>query len=128
MYHKHVESLDQTGMLSSKKKKFITFLPFQYLPPNERKEREVEKNKGRRFCFIGLDGTLEDLEPREITLLKNGFRFLLSYLISTILLLFYFIYDILPIELMFFCVKYVNKLAECHGEKTDWFATGREVN
>ena len=65
MYNKHIESLDQTGMLSSKKKKqFITSLPFQYLPPNERKEREVEKDKGRQFCFIVLDGTLEDLEPR----------------------------------------------------------------
>ena len=39
-------------------KKFITFLPFQYLPPNERKEREVEKDKGRQFCFIVLGGTL----------------------------------------------------------------------
>lgn len=106
MYYKHVESWAQTGMLSSKKKKnFITFLPFRYLPPNERKEKEVEKDKGRQFCFIVLDGTLEDLEPREIALLKNGFRFLLSYLISTILLLFYFTYDILPIELMFSCIK-----------------------
>lgn len=93
-------------MLSSKKKKnFITFLPFQYLPPNERKEREVEKDKGRQFCFIVLDGTLEDLEPREIALFKNGFRFLQSYLISPILLLFCFVYDILPIELMFFCIR-----------------------
>ena len=49
MYYKHVESWAQTGMLSSKKKKnFITFLPFRYLPPNERKEREVEGDKLRK--------------------------------------------------------------------------------
>lgn len=106
MYNKHIESLDQTGMLSSKKKKKkIHNISALSVPSSKWKEREVEKDKGRQFCFIVLDGTLEDLEPREIALFTNGFRFLLSYLVSPILLLFSFIYDILPIELMFFCIR-----------------------
>lgn len=68
IYNIHIESLGSNWNIV--KQNLIAFLPFWYLPPNRRKEREVEKEKRKTVLFHVLDGTLEDLEPREIALLK----------------------------------------------------------
>lgn len=71
-------------------------------------ERQEGKNSSVSSEFL-MD-VLRELKPRETALLKNPFRFLPSYLISAVLLLRYFICDILPLDSGSSISKCVNTL------------------